>query len=195
MFTTHFWVDFCQCTPPHLRSADTLRNQVDLPSTPTCPTSTLLHQYQMVFQTHQPQQGPLLWPPLSTMTTETTHRSRTDRGWVSYKTCFSEEEAKSSLNEMCEVSMLNGLQWISDGETFIQGKGQTGSSLIYSTRPRLLILLISSRTLVSVANLVRCRLTLCQHPHWRWYDIKGFWRVVRVCSEKVRWCGPLCYEH
>ena len=64
-------------------------------------------------------------PPLSTVVTEATLRSRTDRGWVSYKTCFSEEETKSSLNEMCEVSMLNGLQWISDGETFIQGKGQT----------------------------------------------------------------------
>ena len=77
-------------------------------------------------------EGRIVLPPLSTVVTETTHRSRTDRGWVSYKTCFSEEKAKSSLNEMCEVSMLNGLQWISDGEKFMEAKGQTiGSKKLY----------------------------------------------------------------
>ncbi len=69
--------------------------------------------------------GSIVVSPLSTVTTEVTRRSRTDRARVSYKTWFSEEETKSSLNEMCEVSMLNGLQWISDGETFMQAKGQT----------------------------------------------------------------------
>ena len=44
---------------------------------------------------------------------------------MSDRTCFSEEEAKSTLNEMFDVSMLNGLQWISDGETFMKAKGQT----------------------------------------------------------------------
>ena len=38
-------------------------------------------------------------------------------------------------------------------------------TLIYSTRPRHLMLFMSTRTLVSVVNLARCRLTCALHPH------------------------------
>ena len=44
---------------------------------------------------------------------------RIDRGWLSFKTCFSELEVQDVLAEMCNGSMLTGLYWISDGETVI----------------------------------------------------------------------------
>jgi len=51
---------------------------------------------------------------------------------VTYKTCFSDEEVKSSLTELCDASMLKGLQWISDGETLTKTHGHTtGSKQLY----------------------------------------------------------------
>jgi hypothetical protein len=51
---------------------------------------------------------------------------------VTYKTCFSDEEVKSSLTELCDASMLKGLQWISDGETWTKTHGHTtGSKQLY----------------------------------------------------------------
>jgi hypothetical protein len=47
---------------------------------------------------------------------------------VTYQTCFPDEEVKSALTELCDVSKLNGLQWISDGETLTKANGLTTGS-------------------------------------------------------------------
>ncbi len=44
------------------------------------------------------------------------NNKRRDRGWLSFKTCFSETEVQDVLVEMCNVFMLTGLDWISDGQ-------------------------------------------------------------------------------
>ena len=51
---------------------------------------------------------------------------------MSYKTCFSVEDAQSLLTEMSDFSVLNGLFWIADGETLMKRKDQTiGSKKMY----------------------------------------------------------------
>jgi hypothetical protein len=51
---------------------------------------------------------------------------------VTYKTCFSDAEVKVFLTELCDASKLNGLQWISDAETFTKAHDHTtGSKKLY----------------------------------------------------------------
>ena len=53
------------------------------------------------------------------MTVPVENKKRRDRGWLSFKTCFSEAEVKDVLVEMCNVFMLTGLDWISDRQKVI----------------------------------------------------------------------------
>ncbi len=64
----------------------------------------------------------MLYPPQTSqdvsvcMTAPLEYTHRRDRGCLSFKTCCSEGEIQDVLTEMCNLSMLTGLDWISDGE-------------------------------------------------------------------------------
>ena len=56
--------------------------------------------------------------------------------WTRLSLCIgvylSEEESQDVLTEIVNVSMLNGLQWISDGDTVMKAQGQTvGFKILY----------------------------------------------------------------
>ena len=53
------------------------------------------------------------------MTDALDNKHRRDRGWLSFKTCSSESEVQHVLSEISNVSMLTGLDWISDGQKVI----------------------------------------------------------------------------
>ncbi len=64
----------------------------------------------------------LQYPPqhvLVRMTDALDNKHRRDRGWLSFKTCSSTSEVQDVLEEMCNVSMLTRLDWISDGQKVI----------------------------------------------------------------------------
>ncbi len=77
------------------------------------------------------------FPGSQTNVRVSSHRRRTDRGWVSYKTCFCEEEVKSVLTEMCDSSMMNSLFYHFRCHSNLSGAGEkmTKSVVVKIIRP------------------------------------------------------------